>query len=285
LPFACSFLVLVCHEIESQIHNSLIYNQLQKLQTTSTFAQASNSRGSASGAWWQYMKLSLNNFLATIFALTTAPAVATTFTIQPQTEAESKDTKIYVSFSTSNFSSNLNVVSADITDFRSLIQFDTSSLAVLGVDEISSAVVRLYSTGLNTTGLSTATSVSITLSPILNPWKENAGDAGSAPLATWDAFFGPAPTLTFGGVASTQTVTGVGYFDLDVTALVKSWVGGTGVNHGLLIEALGPMGDVGIADTDTPAFAPALLVTTVPEPSSLLALGAATLFILRRRRN
>ena len=229
------------------------------------------------------MKLSLNNLLA-ILPLAAAPALATTFTIQPQNETESKDTKIYASLPTGNFSSNLNVVSADITDFRSLIQFDTSSLAVLGVNDISSAVVRLYVTGLNTNGLSTATSVNVTLSPIQNPWKETSADSGSAPLATWDAFFGSNPTLSIGSVASSQSVTGVGYFDWDVTALVKDWVGGTKVNHGLLIQAPGPLGDAGIADTDTPAFAPALIVNAVPEPSSLITLGAATTLLLRRRR-
>lgn len=221
------------------------------------------------------------------FSLTAAPrARAATYTIQPLTEAESKDTKIYVSVPNSNFSSNLSVVSADITDFRSLVQFDLSAIAGLTAADITTASLRLYVTGLNTNALSTATSATVTVSPILNEWRETAADAGIAPLATWNAFFGTTPTLTFGGVAASQTVTGIGYFDWDITTLVKSWKDGTLANNGLFLQAPGPQGDVGIADTDTPAFAPALIVTSpIPEPATAgLGLVGLLGLALRRRR-
>lgn len=224
--------------------------------------------------------------LAGIFLHSTEKASAATFTIQPQNEAESKDTKIYISVPTSNFSSNLSVVSPDITDFRSLVQFDLSAIAGLGSADITTATLRLYSTGLNTNAMSTATSVPVTVSPILSDWRENSTDPGTAPLATWNAFFGTTPTITAGAVAATQNVTGVGYFDWDITALVQSWKNGAQPNFGVLLQAVGPLGDVGIADTDTPAFGPALIITSpIPEPSgALLLLGLCPLMLRRSKR-
>ena len=219
-------------------------------------------------------------------AATPAATNAAAIAIQPQSEAESRDTKLYASVPTGNFSSNLNVVSQDITDFRALVQFDLAPLALLGADGIASATIRLYATGLNTTGLSTAATVPVTLSPILHPWRENATDPGADPLATWDAFYGGNPTLGVGAVAATQSVTGPGFFDWDVTALLKSWRDGTLANHGVMIQAVGPLGDVGIADVDAsgPGFGPALIVTSVPEPStSAIALAALTIPVRRRR--
>jgi MYXO-CTERM domain-containing protein len=218
----------------------------------------------------------------------TLSAQAAVFTIQPTDEPASKDTKIYASVPTSNFSSNLNVVSADITDFRSMVQFDLTSLLGIDAADITNAVLRLYVTGLNLNAQSTSTSAVVTVSPILSDWKENAADAGSAPLATWSAFFGTAPTITYGSVAATQTLSAIGYYDWDITNLVRSWQDGSQGNFGMLLQAPGPLGDVGIADADSngAAFAPALIVTSpVPEPGATV-LGMASLLglALRRRR-
>ncbi len=223
---------------------------------------------------------------AAALAVVTAPAaVGAVYSIQPQNEAESKDTKVYASVATSNFSSNLNVVSADITDFRALVQFDLTALAAVAADDIASASVRLYVTGLNLNAQSTSASAQVNLRPITGAWRENAADPGAAPLATWDALFGATPTLAVGAVAASQTVSAVGYYDWDVTALVKAWKNGTQPNDGLLIEAPGPLGDVGIADTDVPSQGPALIVTTVPEPASgLFGLLACGLLSVRRQR-
>ena len=231
----------------------------------------------------KFSRLSRLLLLATTSAGTAHAAV---ITIQPQNESESKDTKIYQSVATSSFSSNLNVVSPDITDFRGLVQFDLGALVGLGVDDIGSASVRLYVSGMNLNAQSTAASATVTLSPILNPWKETAADAGSAPLATWDDLFGSNPSITSGSAAASQTVTGVGFVDWDITPLLKAWVGATTANNGLLIQAPGPLGDVGIADVDSAGagFGPALIVTTVPEPMLLPTLAMAGLLGLARRR-
>lgn len=223
--------------------------------------------------------------LAGFILLTDDQAAAAVFTIQPQNEAESKDTKIYSSVAGSNFSSNLKVVSADITDFRSLVQFDLSAVAGLMAADITTASLRLYVTGLNTNGLSAATSVPVTVSPILGDWRETSADPGTAPLATWSAFFGTTPTISYGAVSATQNAAGVGYFDWDITSLVKSWKDGRQANYGVFLQAPGPLGDVGIADTDTPAFAPALIISSpVPEPASSGLVILSLLGLALRRR-
>lgn len=145
--------------------------------------------------------------------------------------------------------------------------------------------MRWYATGLNLNAESTTASAVVTVSPIFPDWKELADDAGSAPIATWSALFGTTPTITFGAVAASQTVTGVGYFDWDITTLVKSWQDGSLANCGLLLQAPNPQGDVGIADTDAPAFAPALIITyPIPEPSAAVLLPGLCLVLLRRCR-
>ena len=226
------------------------------------------------------------SLLAGFLLVTSFTAGAATFTIQPQNETASKDTKIYSTVPASNFSSNLNVVSADITDFRSLVQFNLSTLLGLTAADITSASLRLYVSGLNTNAQSTSTSAVVTVSPILGDWRETNADVGPAPLATWNAFFGATPTILFGSVVASQTVTGVGFFDWDITALAKSWQDGSQTNYGVLLQAPGPLGDVGIADTDSlgAAFAPALIVTSpVPEPTAgvLGILGVLSLTLRR----
>jgi hypothetical protein len=220
---------------------------------------------------------------ATVAIATSAHAQ---FTIQPLTEAASKETKIYGSVPTSNFSSNLNVVSQDVgAHFLSLVQFDLSSLPFPAA-EITQAFITLYVTGLGASG-GPASGGDVTLSPILDDWRETAADPGVAPLATYDAFFGTTPTIDVGGVAATQTVTGAGFVNWDVTSLVQSWAADPAGNHGVLIGLATGGGDIGIADVDSspgvPGSAPSL--TVVPEPGTAAALlGGAGLLLARRRR-
>jgi hypothetical protein len=208
------------------------------------------------------------------------------FTIQPLTEATSRDTKIYGSVPTSNFSSNLNIVSLDVgAHFLSLVQFDLSALPFPS-SEITQAFITLYVTGLGASG-GPAAGGDVTLSPILDDWRETAADPGPAPLATYDAFFGTTPTLDLGSVAATQTIAGVGFVDWDLTSLVQSWAADPSSNHGVLIQLATGGGDIGIADVDsTPGVAgSAPKLTVVPEPGTAAALlGGAGVLLARRRR-
>ncbi len=208
--------------------------------------------------------------------------------LQPLTEATSKDTKIYQHVDTSNFSSNLSITSPDTGGhFASLVQFDLSSVSFPAAD-ITSAKLTLYSTGIGVSGTTNAAGGLVTLSPILDNWRENAADAGSAPLATYAAFFGTTPTLHSGPVASSQNVTGTGFYDWDITNLVKSWVDSSQPNYGVLIQINTTSGDVGFADVDsTPGVSgssPALTINTVPEPASAALLLAGLGMTLARRR-
>ncbi len=205
--------------------------------------------------------------------------------IQPLTEAASKDAKIYANTPTMNFTSNLNITS----EFSSVLQFDFSSVTQADLLAATSFTLTLYSTGVGPTGVPGATGGNVTISPILNSWRENDADPGVAPLATYSAFFGATPTLGIGPVAATQNVTGAGFVTWDITALAQSWINGTLPNNGVIVRLADNLatGDIGFADVDSsPAIAgssPALNV--VPEPSSALALAAGLgVFLSSRRR-
>jgi hypothetical protein len=223
--------------------------------------------------------------LATAF-LGLAAAASAQIVIQPVTEAESKDTKIYNTTPTMNFSSNLNVTSLSTgAHFLGLVQFDLA-LNPYTAAEITSASLILYATAIGASGLENPLGGEVALRAILNPWKETAADPTVGPLATYDAFFGTTPTLGLGPVVATQTVSSGGVFvSWDITHTVKAWVDGSLANNGLLFGLVTDGGDIGFADVDSagPAFAPALQI--VPEPAGAALLGTALLpLVLRRRR-
>jgi hypothetical protein len=227
--------------------------------------------------------------------LASATTGSAQFVIQPLTEATSKDTKIYSGVPDGNFSSTFNITSSDIgAHFLALVQFDLSQLGALNANDIVSATLRLYSSGIGVSGGPVAGGI-VTISPILDAWRENSGDAGAAPLATYGAFFGTtdvdnnavAPTLHYGSAVASQTISAGGFYSWDITNTVKSWQSGSLANNGVLIQISTPGGDIGFADVDSspgiPGSAPAL--TVVPEPNTAAALlgGAGLLFLLRRR--
>jgi hypothetical protein len=207
--------------------------------------------------------------------------------IQPLTEATSKDAKIYVTLGGSSLQSDLSVVSQDTTaHFLSLVQFDLSSVTLTSL-QITGATLTLYSTGLGVSGIPTPPPGTVTISPILDDWKELAGDPGSAPLATYNNFFGTTPPLHFGSAVASQTVTGAGFVNWDITNLVKAWKDGSQQNYGVIIQLSSNGGDVGFADTDsTPGVAgSAPKLTIVPEPGSvLLAFTGVGMILFRRKR-
>ncbi len=208
-------------------------------------------------------------------------------TIQPVTEAFSRETKIYEHTPTMNFSSNIAVTSTDIgSNFVSLLQFDLSAVPYTSA-EITSATIKLYNFQL---GFSSSGAIvnggTVTMSPILDAWRETAGEAGAAPLATYDAFFGASPTLHFGPVAASTVVGDVGFYTWDITNLVKAWKDGSQPNNGVLIQLASPGGDIGFADVDSNGAANAPSITVVPEPGSIFLglAGAGALFARRSRQ-
>lgn len=246
---------------------------------------AQKGRG-ASKAVARVLKAARKAVAAGAAVLALAASAQAQFIFQPTTEAASKDTKIYQHTPTMNFSTNLNITSNDVgSQFLSLLEFDLSTLPTSSAD-ITSAVLTLYSTGLGPSGVVPAIGGDVSVSPILNPWRENSADPGSAPLATYNAFFGTTPTLAFGAPVATETVTGAGFYEWDITNLVKSWVDGSQPNHGLFIQLTTPGGDIGFADADSnPTIAgssPSL--TVVPEPGSALLAGLGGMVFFARRR-
>jgi hypothetical protein len=208
--------------------------------------------------------------------------------IQPLVEADSKDTKIYDTLPTLSLQSDLNVVSQDVgAHFLSLVQFDLAAITLTAA-EITNATLTLYSTGLGISG-GPAVGGTVTISPILTEWRETSSSPGTAPLATYNAFFGTgtAQTLNFGSAAASQNVTGAGFVDWDITDLVKSWKDGSQENYGVLIQLSTNGGDIGFADVDSqPGIAGSSpKLTIVPEPgTTLLAFAGLGVMFLRRNR-
>lgn len=237
--------------------------------------------------------------LCTLLSLQLSPAAhAVSIFIQPQSEATSKDTKVYTHVPTGNFSSNLSITHPDTgAHFSSLVQFDLTALAGVTSAQVleTGAYLMLYVTGVTTPG-------SVGVAAILDPWVETGAEVGpgTPPLATFNALFGVEadeiePTITWGSTLDTEAITGTGWYKWDITSTVLQWMDGTLDNNGLYIYTTTSLADIGIADVNTPAngvqtdppaagFGPAL---AVPEPSRmlLLGLGLGSLLFRRTRRS
>ena len=223
---------------------------------------------------------------AVCFAVLASLAEVRAQVIQPLTEATSKDAKIYDTLPTLSLQSDLNIVSQDVgAHFLSLVQFDLSSVLLTSL-EITNATLTLYSTGLGISGGPVAGGT-VTISPILDDWRETTGSPGTAPLSTYSAFFGTTPTLHFGSAVASQNVTGAGFVDWDITNLVKSWKDGSQPNYGVIVQLSSNGGDIGFADVDSqPGIAGSSpKLTIVPEPgTALLAFAGLGVMFFRRNR-
>jgi hypothetical protein len=237
------------------------------------------------------MKISRHCLPALIAAgLLACASAATAQIIQPSTEATSKETKAYGHQPSSALNSNIAVTTpAAGAHFVSLVQFDLSSINAANADAIINAYLRLYSPLVAAGG-------TVTISPMLTDWREEDAAPGTAPVATYDALFGftfegepVAPTLSWGpAIASVEILTS-GFYEWDVTNIVKSWYSSSTANYGFMIQATGAGAvNITLADVDShpgvAGSAPALVV--VPEPSSTIALlGGVGLLCLFRRRS
>lgn len=221
---------------------------------------------------------------AIVGLLCVASSASAQLVFQPTSEATSKDSKLYEHVPTSGLQSDLSVTSPDIgAYFTSILQFDLSTYGPINASLITSAYITLNISGLGISG-GPAVGGTVTMSPILNGWRENATDPGTDPVGSYTAFYGTVPTITYGSAVASQVVTGAGFYSWDITDLVKSWANGTLANNGVMIQLSSLGGDVGISDVDSdgPAKAPSL--TIVPEPGAISLLGGAGLFFLLRRR-
>lgn len=208
-----------------------------------------------------------------------ASAFADTFTLRPASEAESKETKIYDQVGSSNFSSNIDVFGPGSgADFQSLLQFDLAGTfaAIPSAQKIKSAKIILNSSGYTPYPGDNPETPEVETYPaefgsgmvaffaITSPWRETAGSPGTDPLATYNAFYGPSPTITVGGLSALREVTVAGKYDWDVTTLVKAWKSGALANNGVLIKQLNGF-SVGLSDVDSAGAANAPQITIVAD--------------------
>ncbi len=122
----------------------------------------------------------------------------------------------YVSTATpaSNFGGlpNLNVGGGA----RSLIVFDPAAAIPPAALSVSKATLRIYVNRIGTAG-------SIDIAPLNGSWTENTVNANNTPAS--------------GPVIATLAVPAVGYYTVDVTALVNTWLVTPGSNFGISISA------------------------------------------------
>jgi len=128
------------------------------------------------------------------------------------------DSFVSTSRPSSNFGglSNLYVGNGN----TALLQFDLSSLpAGTTAGQIASATLRVYVNRIYTPG-------AVSMLPVASPWSESGVNSATAP--------------TLGAAVASFSITqGYIYVAVDVTALVKGWVGTPSSNDGIAITASG----------------------------------------------
>lgn len=218
------------------------------------------------------------------------PASAATYSLQPD-EAASKDTFVYQFSILAN--SNLEsppynaILGTSKTstghDLVSLVQFDLSSIAGLGVaaSDVTTAKLKLRSTGNGLGGglPSASFPVTVDLAAVTSTWDESTVTWNSRPSAG-------------GMLTSASVVDATSLVEFDVTSLVQNWLDGTWTNFGMqLSQALEVVNGSGqrvgatfVGASGNALDRPILEITTVPEPTGLFLLATAGLMALRFRK-
>lgn len=230
----------------------------------------------------------MKRLMVLVLAAAGASSFAGTFTLGSTGDARITSFEVDTNFRNDGLSTSTSSISKN----RSLLQFDLSSIP--GTETITSAVLRL--SGHSNSGSGNSTSVDVFR--VTRSWLENE--------VTWDQAQNFQDWTTPGGEAagttgvqwtnpySTTAVnagTGYAYIDMDVTLLVQQWQAGTFSNFGFALAS--PLGSTldytsseGTRRGEAGTFGdtPQLVITTVPEPASLCALGIGAVALLKRRR-
>lgn len=213
---------------------------------------------------------------------------AQAITINPS-EATSKDTFGYQFLPTTNLNSPPfgSLLPAGLTttghDTKSILEFDLTGVGVTSA-QVASATLNLFVIDTATTGFGVSPSpgspITVNLSALTSSWDETTVAWSTIPAsgAEYDS-------LVIDGI--NQTVS------FDVTQLVKDWLDNTVTNNGLVLEGDAPVGSspnwvYAVFSSSAGNNVPALVITPVPEPSTvILALCAlpGLAWVAMRRKN
>lgn len=218
-----------------------------------------------------------------LLAVSALTSTAQAVTLQPD-EAASKDTFAYQSIDINWSGAPFGIyLPAGATpsghDTRSMIEFDLSGVGLTGA-QVQSATLDLWVDATDGTGFGASptagTPVLIDLYALSGPWVESTVTWSTIPAA--GALYS---SLSIGGI--NQLVS------FDVTALVQDWLDGVLTNNGLLLQGNAPVGSPSVVANFSSAsgtLAPALTITPVPEPSTvILALCSLPLIGWQYRRS
>lgn len=169
---------------------------------------------------------------------------------------------------------------------RGLVRFDLENLGFDPAGAIIGGATLMLMPG----SFQTATSISITVRELEKPW---TGDA------TWDTYDG-INLWDSGGAAGAGDQSAViystslndinwGMMHLDVTDSVIEWLANPAANYGWIIDAVSAtqniVGGVGTSNNASIYMRPQLWIQlAIPEPTSAMIMGLASLIVMRRRR-
>ena len=193
-----------------------------------------------------------------LFIAAAATAGAETVTFTP-----TQDSDVYAFFDAPSFtpeSLNVGAHPTQAHSHHSLVQFNIASLAIPAV-EIGTAKLRLFSMVPNSTN-----------GGGLRPGNVSVHRQGAAwslsPTLRWNHIQAQELAGTIPMTAASADV----WVEVDVTALVKQWAGGTVPNYGFVLkpesETLEPLLNVEFASMELTNFKPQLVVTRAEPPAA-----------------